>query len=128
MPVTSGAECRDFAGVGFGMKETGSGMGQNRPSVVATRRRPEVVETCMSELFDVEFRENDRPMMRDELAVAMRRVEIPAPTITDNLDAPLPEQADGRLKLIANYGAGADHIDVRPRGGEASWFRIRPRS
>ena len=41
------------------------------------------------------------------------------PTITDEIDAPLITQAGERLKLIANYGAGVDHIDVataRQRG------------
>ncbi|MEP2844840.1 MAG: D-glycerate dehydrogenase, partial [Alphaproteobacteria bacterium] len=40
-------------------------------------------------------------------------------TITDEIDAPLITQAGERLKLIANYGAGVDHIDVataRQRG------------
>ena len=34
------------------------------------------------------------------------------PTITDQIDAGLIAQAGPRLKLIANYGAGVDHIDV----------------
>ena len=41
------------------------------------------------------------------------------PTITDRIDAGLIGQAGNRLKLIANYGAGVDHIDVataRSRG------------
>jgi glyoxylate reductase len=41
------------------------------------------------------------------------------PTITDTIDAGLLAQAGEKLKLIANYGAGVDHIDVataRQRG------------
>ena len=87
-------------------------MGQKRLSVVVTRRLPEAVETRMSELFDVELRENDLPMTEDELAEAARRADVLVPTITDIIDAPLLEQAGERLKLIANYGAGVDHIDV----------------
>lgn len=35
------------------------------------------------------------------------------PTITDAIDEELLDRASPQLKLIANYGAGFDHIDVR---------------
>jgi glyoxylate reductase len=90
-----------------------------RLSVVVTRRLPDVVETRMKELFDVELRDPDTRMTRDELAAAIRRADVLVPTLTDTIDAPLLAQAGDRLKLIANYGAGVDHIDVataRQRG------------
>ncbi|SIS67570.1 2-hydroxyacid dehydrogenase [Phaeovulum vinaykumarii] len=83
-----------------------------RLSVVLTRRLPEVVETRMKELFDVELREGDQPMTREELAAAMRRADVLVPCVTDQIDANLLAQAGERLKLVANYGAGIDHIDV----------------
>jgi glyoxylate reductase len=90
-----------------------------RLSVVVTRRLPEVVETRLKELFDVELRDPDTRMSREELADAMRRADVLVPTITDQIDAALIAQAGDKLKLIANYGAGFDHIDVataRQRG------------
>ena len=39
-------------------------MGSKRLSVVVTRRLPEVVETRMKELFDVELRNPDTRMTR----------------------------------------------------------------
>jgi glyoxylate reductase len=90
-----------------------------RLSVVVTRRLPEVVETRMKELFDVELRDPDTRMSRDELAAALRRADVIVPTLTDTIDAALLAQAGEKLKLIANYGAGVDHIDVataRQRG------------
>lgn len=90
-----------------------------RLSVVVTRRLPEVVETRLKELFDVELRDPDTPMSREELIAAMQRADVLVPTITDEIDASLIAQAGERLKLIANYGAGVDHIDVataRQRG------------
>jgi glyoxylate reductase len=42
----------------------------------------------------------------------MRRVDVLVPTITDRIDAGLLGQAGPQLRLIANYGAGFDHIDV----------------
>ncbi len=94
-------------------------MGSQRLSVVVTRRLPEVVETRMKELFDVELRDPDTKMSRDELAAAMRRADVLVPCVTDQVDANLLAQAGDKLKLIANYGAGVDHIDVssaRQRG------------
>ena len=90
-----------------------------RLSVVVTRRLPEPVETRMKELFDVDLRDPDTAMTRAELAQAVARCDVLVPTITDLIDAALIAQAAPRLKLIANYGAGVDHIDVataRSRG------------
>ena len=94
-------------------------MTKKRLSVVVTRRLPDVVETRLSELFDVRLREDDTPMTRTELGEAMKTADILVPTVTDDIDAALIGQAGDRLKLIANYGAGVDHIDVataRQRG------------
>ena len=88
-------------------------------TVVVTRRLPDVVETRMKELFNVDLRDPDTAMSRDELAAAMRRADVLVPTITDQIDSALLAQAGDKLKLIANYGAGVDHIDVasaRSRG------------
>lgn len=90
-----------------------------RLSVVVTRRLPEVVETRMKELFDVVLRDDDTPMTEDELAAAMGQADVLVSTITDQIDAKLLARAGERLKLIANYGAGVDNIDVataRQRG------------
>lgn len=94
-------------------------MPATRLSVVVTRRLPEVVETRLKELFDVTLRDPDVAMTREELAAALRQADVLVPTITDVIDAPLLAQAGEKLKLIANYGAGFDHIDVataRQRG------------
>ncbi|MEM7721948.1 MAG: D-glycerate dehydrogenase [Pseudomonadota bacterium] len=94
-------------------------MAGERLSVVVTRRLPDAVETRMSELFDVDLREDDTPMTKAEIVSAMRRADVLVPCITDQIDAGMLGQAGEKLKLIANYGAGVDHIDVstaRQRG------------
>ncbi len=94
-------------------------MPRERLSVVVTRRLPEVVETRLSELFDVRLREDDAPMSREELVEAARGADVLVPTLTDAIDANFLARCGDRLKLIANYGAGVDHIDVataRQRG------------
>ena len=87
--------------------------------VVVTRRLPEPVETRLRELFDVELNLDDAPMSRESLADAMGRADVLVPTVTDEIDQSLLAQAGPDLRLIANYGAGVDHIDVataRQRG------------
>ena len=94
-------------------------MSNDRLSVFVTRRLPEPVESRLAELFDVQVREDDVPMTREELAKAMKTADVLVPTITDTIDAGLIGQAGSQLKLIANYGAGVDNIDVataRQRG------------
>ena len=87
-------------------------MASDRLSVVVTRRLPEPVETRMKELFDVELNPEDRKLSRDEIAEAMRRADVLVPCVTDQIDSAMLAQAGEKLKLIANYGAGVDHIDV----------------
>ncbi|MGF1502887.1 MAG: 2-hydroxyacid dehydrogenase [Paracoccaceae bacterium] len=87
-------------------------MAEERLRVVVTRKLPAAVETRLAELFDVVLNETDRPMAPETLAEAMRSADVLVPTLTDKIDAGLLAQAGERLKLIANYGAGVDHIDV----------------
>jgi len=87
-------------------------MAARKPKVIVTRKLPDSVETRMRELFDTELNVSDEPMARKALIEAIGRCDVLACTITDKIDAGLIEKAGERLKLIANFGAGVDHIDV----------------
>ncbi|SHI55391.1 2-hydroxyacid dehydrogenase [Wenxinia saemankumensis] len=94
-------------------------MAQTRLSVVVTRRLPAPVEARMAELFDARLRGDDAPMTRDEMAEALQEADVLVPTIRDRIDAGLLAGAGPRLKLIASYSAGVDHVDLaaaRARG------------
>ena len=118
--LVPGSVLRHHATKANGLQSQGRAkVARERLSVVVTRRLPEPVETRLSELFDVRLRSDDAPMSRQELAAAMKEADVLVPTVTDHLDAALLGQAGEKLKLIANYGAGVDHIDVataRQRG------------
>ena len=87
-------------------------MADRKPKVVVTRKLPEPVEARMSELFDAALNLDDRPMSREALVAAVAEADVLVPTITDRIDARLLECASPRLRLIANFGAGVDNIDV----------------
>lgn len=87
-------------------------MSVRKLNVVLTRRLPDAVETRMRELFNTELNLTDTPMDREALAAALQRADILVPTITDRIDANLINGAGEQLKMIANFGAGIDHIDV----------------
>jgi glyoxylate reductase len=88
-------------------------MPSKRLSVTVTRRLPDAVETRMRELFDVKLRDDDTPMTPADLVAAMQTCDVLVPTVTDDINAKVIGQAGDRLKLIASYGAGVDHIDVQ---------------
>jgi len=87
-------------------------MAIRKPKVVVTRKLPDPVETRMRELFNTELNLEDAPMDGAALAAALGRAEVLVPTITDRIDAKVIAAAGEQLKLIANFGAGVDHIDV----------------
>jgi glyoxylate reductase len=87
-------------------------MAVRKPKVVVTRKLPDSVETRMRELFNAELNLEDHPMSAAELGDAVSRADVLAPTVTDRIDADVIAAAGPQLKLIANFGAGVDHIDV----------------
>ncbi len=82
------------------------------PKVIVTRRLPAGTEARLIELFDAELNETDRPMDQAALADAAARCDILVPTVTDEIDAAVIAAGKGRLRLIANFGNGVDHIDL----------------
>ncbi len=88
-------------------------MTTKRPSVIISRRLPDVIETRMMELFDCRLNEDDTPMSHGGLVQAMQEAEVLVPTVTDRIDASAISQAGPRLKLIASFGTGVDHIDLK---------------
>ena len=83
-----------------------------KPHVVVTRRLMPRVEARLCELFDAQLNADDVPMSREALATAMREADVLVPTVTDRIDAAMIAEAGERLRLIASFGAGTEHIDL----------------
>ncbi|NNC59301.1 MAG: D-glycerate dehydrogenase [Erythrobacter sp.] len=85
---------------------------EGTPKVVVTRHLMPSIEARMRELFDAKLNTDDVPLTREQLAEAMADCDVLVPTVTDQIDGDLIAGAGERLKLIANFGAGTDHIDL----------------
>jgi glyoxylate reductase len=87
-------------------------MPAKKPLVIVTRKLPDPIETRMRELFETRLNVDDTPMSREQLTEAVQTADVLVPTVTDRLDARLLSRSGERLKLIANFGAGVDNIDL----------------
>jgi glyoxylate reductase len=87
-------------------------MPNSKLKVIVTRKLPEPVETRMAELFDVEFNLTDTPMSYEQLVDAVGRADVLVPTVTDKIDSRVLTRCGERLRLVAQFGAGVDNIDV----------------
>ena len=67
----------------------------------------------MRELFNATLNETDQPFTQEQLIQAVKTADVLVPTVTDSLNASVIEQAGSQLRLIASFGTGVDHIDVK---------------
>jgi len=91
----------------------------SKPLVVVTRKLPDPIETRMMELFQVKLNLDDKPLSQAELIAAAKEADVLVPTVTDRIDSAVLSQAGPKLRLIASFGTGVDHIDLataRQRG------------
>ncbi|NVJ98735.1 MAG: D-glycerate dehydrogenase [Alphaproteobacteria bacterium] len=86
---------------------------RQRPKVVVTRKLPDNIETRMAELFDVQLNLQDKPLGKEGLLKAVKDADVLVPTVTDTVDAEVIAAAGENLKMIANFGAGVNHIDAK---------------
>jgi glyoxylate reductase len=88
-------------------------MNATKPRVIVTRKLPDAVETRMMELFDTQLNLDDTPMSKAGLIDAAQSAEVLTPAVTDIIDRDIIQAAGDQLKLIASFGTGVDHIDLR---------------
>ena len=92
---------------------------KKKPLVIVTRKLPDAIETRLMELFDTRLNPDDKPLTGAQMIEAVKAADVLVPTVTDRIDARVLSQAGPKLKLIASFGTGVDHIDLdtaRQRG------------
>lgn len=82
------------------------------PKVIVSRKLPPEIETRFKDLFSAQFNGSDYPMSKGQLIKAVADCDVLVPTVTDRIDAEVIDAAGPNLRLIANFGAGTEHIDV----------------
>ena len=82
-------------------------------TIAATRRLPNLTEAKMVELFDARLNSNDIALTDEKIIAACEGAQILVPTVTDKLDANLIRALPDSIKMLANFGAGVDHIDLQ---------------
>ena len=88
-------------------------MSDARLKVIVTRRLPDAVELRLKELFDTELNPSDTAFSADQLADAVHRADVLVSTVTDQVDGQVLSKAGDQFKMIAQFGAGVDNIDVQ---------------
>ena len=88
-------------------------MASTKPIVVVTRKLPGSIERELHARFDAELNATDTPMDAYALKAAVARADILVPTVTDRVTGDIIAAAGPQLKLIANFGVGFNHIDVK---------------
>ena len=87
-------------------------MNEKRPRVILTRKWPSKVETKLGEKFDVKLNIDDHPFTFAEVESALYEADAICASVTDRIDARFFNCANKKVKILANYGAGIEHIDV----------------
>src|SRR5258705_11956389 len=88
-------------------------MAEKKPLLIVTRRLPEGIERELRESFGAHLNLDDSPMDAARMTLAVAEAEVLVPTVTDRLGAEIIAAAGPQLKLIANFGVGFNHIDVK---------------
>ena len=83
-----------------------------RPRLLLTRRWPDFVEAELGRRYEVTVDPEDRKMDTAALQEAMLCFDVLCPTVSDTIDESVLSLPGASVKLVANYGAGVDHIDL----------------
>jgi len=81
-----------------------------RPRILLTRRWPQAVEERLAVRYAVTRNNADAPLDSAALIAAIRDHDALCPTVTDRITGEVVAAAGARI--IANYGAGFEHIDL----------------
>jgi len=85
----------------------------SKPVVVVTRKLPAAIETRTMELFDARLNADDRPLSAERIVALCDGADVLVPTVTDAIDEALIGALPDSVALIANFGVGVNHIDLK---------------
>ncbi len=83
----------------------------DRPVVAVTRKLTPDVEAAVAERYDARLNRTDVALSSEQLTQLMKQVDIVLCTVTDKIRAEHVSGSGIRVKLLANFGVGVNHID-----------------
>lgn len=84
----------------------------SRPSILVTRQWPSAALGQLRMRYDVTVDSADMPLGKADFLNAMTQFDAICPTVTDRLDKEILAVPGARVRILANYGVGVDHIDL----------------
>ena len=83
-----------------------------RPTLLVTRQLPHSVLERLQATYEVTLNRDDLPLSTEQLDDALQQYDALSPTITDKIQAPMLASSSLKTRIIANFGAGFEHIDI----------------
>ncbi len=83
-----------------------------RPKLLLTRHVPQAAEDRLAATYELTINPQDRPLTAQEWAQAMPLYDAVCPNPTDKVDAAVLATPGSKVRILANYGAGYEHIDI----------------
>jgi lactate dehydrogenase-like 2-hydroxyacid dehydrogenase len=84
----------------------------NKPVVLVTRKLPDAVEVKLAEHFEVILNPEDKLYSREELLQLAAQADAILPCHTEKFPAETIALLPPRVKAIANFSVGVDHVDL----------------
>lgn len=93
----------------------------SRPKILLTRPWPEGAFAYLRDRYEVTVNETGVPLTQAQLIAAMDDYDALCPTVTDRLTDQILKPGT-RVRMIANFGAGFEHIDLE--AAKAAGIRV----
>ena len=84
-----------------------------KPKILVTRKMTDGAEKKLAENFEVTLNKNDAPIPYEELIKLANQYDGMAVSGWDKFDENFFNNMNGRLKIIATFSVGYDHIDIK---------------
>lgn len=98
-----------------------------KPNILITRVLPDHVLEAARAKFDVTVRDSTSPMSEDECVAALADYDAVLPTLGDAFRAQAFDRVEKpRTRLLANFGVGYNHIDVKAAEKKGVWVSNTP--
>ena len=83
------------------------------PKILVTRKMPDVVNKKLMSNFTVSLNESDKLFTEVELQRALKEADGILCSVTERFTKTTLNITDRKTKIIANFGVGLDHIDLK---------------